>query len=52
MREDSREKEHGNLLMTFVFIGLGCTIGFLLIAIGWKAFNAQIKSVKLAEEIR
>lgn len=42
MREDSREKDHGNLIMTYVLCALGMTVGFVLIGIGWKAFNTQI----------
>ena len=42
MREDSREKDHGNLIMTYVLCALGMTLGFVLIGIGWKAFNTQI----------
>ena len=44
MREDSRDKEHGNLLTTFIMVGLGLTVGFILIAIGWKAFSVKIES--------
>jgi hypothetical protein len=42
MREDSREKDHGNLIMTYVMCALGMTIGFVLIGIGWTAFSATI----------
>ena len=42
MREDSKERDHGNLIMTYVLCALGMTLGFVLIAIGWKAFNATI----------
>ncbi len=44
LREDSREKDHGNLIMTFILIALGLTLGFILIGIGWTAFNTQIQS--------
>ena len=30
IREDNREKDHGNLIMTFVMLALGLTIGFAL----------------------
>lgn len=42
LREDSREKDHGNLIMTFIMLAMGTTIGFILIGIGWTAFSAQI----------
>jgi hypothetical protein len=41
MREDSREKDHGNLVMTFILLALGLTLGFILIGVGWTAFSAQ-----------
>lgn len=44
MREDSREKDHGNLVMTFILLALGLTIGFVLIGVGWTAFSAQPQS--------
>ena len=44
LREDSREKDHGNLLITFVLISFGITLGFILIGIGWTAFNTQIQT--------
>lgn len=44
LREDSREKDHGNLIMTFILLALGLTIGFVLIGVGWTAFSAQIQS--------
>lgn len=44
MREDSREKDHGNLIMTFILLALGLTIGFVLIGVGWTAFSAEVKS--------
>jgi hypothetical protein len=44
MREDSREKEHGNLIMTFILLALGITFGFILIGIGWTAFSATVSS--------
>jgi hypothetical protein len=44
MREDSREKDHGNLIMTFILLALGLTIGFVLIGVGWTAFSAQVQS--------
>src|SRR5262245_11373447 len=44
MREDSREKDHGNLIMTFILLALGLTIGFVLISVGWSAFSAKIES--------
>ena len=43
LREDSREKDHGNLIMTFILLAIGITIGFILIGIGWTAFSAQIQ---------
>jgi hypothetical protein len=42
IREDNREKDHGNLIMTFVMLALGLTIGFVLIGIGWTAFSTDI----------
>ncbi len=42
MREDSKEKDHGNLIMTYVMCALGMTLGFVLIGIGWTAFSATI----------
>lgn len=42
MREDAREKDHGNFLVTFIMVALCETVGFALIAIGWKAFNTSI----------
>lgn len=44
IREDNREKDHGNLIMTFVILALGLTIGFILIGIGWTAFSTEIQS--------
>ena len=44
MREDSREKDHGNLIMTYVMCALGMTLGFVLIGIGWTAFSTSITS--------
>jgi hypothetical protein len=44
MRDDSRDKDHGNLIMTFILLALGMTLGFVLIGIGWTAFSAQIQS--------
>lgn len=43
LREDSRERDHGNLIMTFILLAIGITIGFILIGIGWTAFSAQIQ---------
>ena len=43
LREDSREKDHGNLIMTFILLALGLTIGFVLIGVGWTAFSAQVR---------
>jgi hypothetical protein len=43
IREDNREKDHGNLIMTFVMLALGLTIGFTLIGIGWTAFSTEIE---------
>ncbi len=43
IREDNREKDHGNLIMTFVMLALGLTIGFALIGIGWTAFSTEIE---------
>lgn len=42
LREDSKEKEHGNMLMTIVIVALCITIGLSLIGIAWTAMNAQI----------
>ena len=42
LRDDSRERDHGNLVMTFILVALAITFGFVLIAIGWKAFSANI----------
>lgn len=42
LREDNREKDHTNLVTTFILVALGVTFGFVLIAIGWKAFSADI----------
>lgn len=44
LREDSREKDHGNLIMTFILLALGLTIGFVLIGVGWTAFSVQVQS--------
>ena len=44
LREDSREKDHGNLVMMFTLLALGLTIGFVLIGIGWTAFSTTIQS--------
>ena len=41
LREDNREKDHGNLIMTFILLALGLTLGFILIGIGWAAFSSQ-----------
>lgn len=43
IREDNREKDHGNLIMTFVMLALGLTIGFVLIGMGWTAFSTEIE---------
>lgn len=43
IRDDSREKDHGNLVMTYILLALGLTIGFVLIAIGWKAFSTPVQ---------
>lgn len=42
LREDSKEKEHGNMLMTIVIVALCITIGLALISIAWTAMNAHI----------
>ncbi len=42
LRDDNREKDHSNLVTTFILVALGATFGFVLIAIGWKAFSANI----------
>ena len=39
LRDDSREKDHSNLVTTFILVAMGATFGFVLIAIGWKAFS-------------
>jgi hypothetical protein len=44
IRDDSREKDHGNLVMTYILLALGLTIGFILIALGWKAFSTPIQN--------
>lgn len=44
LREDSREKDHGNLVMTFILLALGLTLGFILIGVGWTAFSANPQS--------
>lgn len=41
LREDSREKDHGNMVMTFILLALGLTLGFILIGVGWTAFSAS-----------
>ena len=41
LREDNKEKDHGNLIMTFILLALGLTLGFILIGIGWSAFSSQ-----------
>lgn len=41
LREDSREKDHGNMIMTFILLALGMTLGFVLIGVGWTAFSAN-----------
>ena len=43
LKEDNRDKEHGNLLMSMIMIALCLVVGFILIAIGWKAFNQNIQ---------
>ena len=43
LKEDNRDKEHGNLLMSMIMIALCLVIGFILIAIGWKAFSQNIQ---------
>lgn len=43
LREDHREREFGSLIMTFIFLAVGALVGFLLIGIGWTAFNTQIQ---------
>jgi hypothetical protein len=43
LRDDSREKDHGNLVMSYILLALGLTIGFVLIAVGWKAFSAPVQ---------
>lgn len=42
LRDDSKDKDHGNLITTFILVALGVTFGFVLIATGWKAFNTTI----------
>jgi len=42
LRDDSKDKDHGNLITTFILIALGVTFGFVLIATGWKAFNSKV----------
>jgi len=44
MREDSKERDHGNLVMTYVWCALGATFGFVLIGFGWTAASASISS--------
>lgn len=39
LREDSKEKDHGNMVMTFILLALGLTLGFVLIGVGWTAFS-------------
>ena len=41
LREDSHEKDHGNLVMTFILLALGLTLGFILIGVGWTAFSSN-----------
>jgi hypothetical protein len=43
LREDSREKDHGNLITTFVMLAAGITVGFILIGVGWTAFSTPIE---------
>lgn len=43
LREDHRDREFGSLIMTFIFLAVGALVGFLLIGIGWTAFNTQIQ---------
>ncbi len=43
LRDDSREKDHGNLVMTYILLALGLTIGFVMISVGWKAFSAPVQ---------
>lgn len=43
IRDDSRDRDHGNLVMTYILLALGLTIGFVLIALGWKAFSTQVQ---------
>lgn len=44
LKEDNRDKEHGNLLVSMIMIALCLVVGFILIAIGWKAFSQNIKA--------
>lgn len=42
LREDSRDKEHGNMVMTMLMVAVVAVVGFVLIGIGWTAFNKAI----------
>ena len=44
MREDSKEKDHGNMVTTFILLALGLTLGFVLIGVGWTAFEYNPQS--------
>jgi hypothetical protein len=44
IREDNKEKDHGNLVTTFILLALGLTFGFILIGLGWTAFSTNIQS--------
>lgn len=43
LKEDSREKDHGNMIMTFILLALGVTIGLVLTGIRWNAASAQVQ---------
>lgn len=44
IREDNKEKDHGNLVTTFILLALGLTFGFILISLGWTAFSTNIQA--------
>jgi hypothetical protein len=43
LRDDSKDKDHTNLVSTFILSALTVTFGFILIAVGWKAFSTDIQ---------
>lgn len=42
LREDSKDREHGNMVMTMIIVAVVAVVGFVLIGIGWSAFNVNV----------